>query len=321
MSNKIKCAVIGAGKMGKNHLRTYSEIPNVNLVAMADINEVVGKQLALTYKTKYYSDYVTMIDKEKPEAVSICVPTSFHHQVGLKCIAKNVNILLEKPIAVDENQAKDLIDKAKMQKITFLVGHIERYNPAITKLKSIIKQGKLGKITSIIARRVGGFPFQIRDANIMVDLAIHDIDIVNYLLDEVPRKIFINKKKVFLNKREDSVEYFFKYKTASAYIQANWFTPVKIRKLNITGTKGYIEMDYISQEIEFYKSKYDIFRESTDKFSDYVLRFSQPYKINIKVNKREPLKEEIKYFLQAIKMKKSITPYYAYEALKIALTE
>ena len=320
MFNKIKCAVIGAGKMGKNHLRVYSEISEVNLVAIADINQTAGKELAADYKTKYYSDYEEMIDKEKPDAVSICVPTAFHHVVGKKCIAKGVNILLEKPIAIDLKEAKELIELAKLKKITFMVGHIERYNPAVTKLKSIIKSGKLGKITSIIARRVGGFPFQIRDANIMVDLAIHDIDIVNYLLDETPQEIYVNKKRVFLKKREDSVEFFFKYKTASAYIQANWFTPVKIRKLNITGTKGYVELDYINQDIEFFKSNYDIFKDPADKFSDYILRFSQPDKINIPVKKKEPLKEELIFFINSIKKNLIVDSQFALDSLRIALS-
>ena len=320
MFNKIKCAVIGAGKMGKNHLRVYSELSEVNLVAIADINQTAGKELSADYKTKYYSDYEEMIDKEKPDAVSICVPTAFHHVVGKKCIAKGVNILLEKPIAIDLKEAKELIELAKLKKITFMVGHIERYNPAVTKLKSIIKSGKLGKITSIIARRVGGFPFQIRDANIMVDLAIHDIDIVNYLLDETPQEIYVNKKRVFLKKREDSVEFFFKYKTASAYIQANWFTPVKIRKLNITGTKGYVELDYINQDIEFFKSNYDIFKDPADKFSDYILRFSQPDKINIPVKKKEPLKEELIFFINSIKKNLIVDSQFALDSLRIALS-
>ena len=320
MFNKIKCAVIGAGKMGKNHLRVYSELSEVNLVAIADINQTAGKELSADYKTKYYSDYEEMIDKEKPDAVSICVPTAFHHAVGKKCIAKGVNLLLEKPIAIDLKEAKELIELAKLKKITFMVGHIERYNPAVTKLKSIIKSGKLGKITSIIARRVGGFPFQIRDANIMVDLAIHDIDIVNYLLDETPQEIYVNKKRVFLKKREDSVEFFFKYKTASAYIQANWFTPVKIRKLNITGTKGYVELDYINQDIEFFKSNYDIFKDPADKFSDYILRFSQPDKINIPVKKKEPLKEELIFFINSIKKNLIVDSQFALDSLRIALS-
>ena len=94
---------------------------------------------------------------------------------------------------------------------------------------------------------------------------------------------------------------FLKYKRASSYIQANWISPVKIRKLNITGSEGYLEMDYISQKIEIYKSNYSKFKEESSNFSDYVLLFSEPDITNVSVKKKEPLKEEILFFIDCIK--------------------
>jgi UDP-N-acetylglucosamine 3-dehydrogenase len=319
MSAKIKCAVIGAGKMGINHVRIYSELKQVQLVAVADLNEKLGKDASIKYNTKYYSSYKEMIIKEKPDIISICVPTSFHYIVAKDCLMLKKNILLEKPISTTVEEAKKLVALAKKNKVHFMVGHIERYNPAVIKVKELIKKGELGKITSIIARRIGGFPYRIRDANIMVDLAIHDIDIVNYLLDEYPKQIFVNKKRIHTKTREDSVEFFLKYKIASAYIQSNWITPVKIRKLAVGGSEGYLEMDYISQQIEFYKSNYDKFKESANGFSDYILKFSESEKEIIPVIKKEPLTEEILSFINSVKKNKITYPDYAVNALKIAL--
>jgi UDP-N-acetylglucosamine 3-dehydrogenase len=169
-------------------------------------------------------------------------------------------------------------------------------------------------------RRVGGFPPQIKDANISVDLAIHDIDIANYLLDALPEQIICNKQKYHTQSREDSVEFFMKYKKTSVYVQANWISPVKIRKLTVTGTEGYLEMDYITQKIEFYKSNYSKFKQAGEGYSDYILLFSEPDKISITVAKKEPLLEELSYFIHAIETREKINSSFALDALKIALT-
>lgn len=320
MSNKLKTAVIGVGNMGAKHLRVYSEIPKVKLVAICDLNRKLGNTLAKKFNIRFYKDYKRMVNREKLDIVSICVPTSSHYQVAKKCLEGKLNVLLEKPIVRNLQEAEELLRLAKEKKVKFLVGHIERYNPAVKKLKEMINGGDLGKITAIIARRVGGFPPQIRDINIAVDLAIHDIDIVNYLLDELPTDVYVNKQKIHIKKREDSVEFFLKYKTASAYIQANWITPVKIRKLNITGTEGYLEMDYITQKIEFYKSNYEKFKKQVGDFSDYILRFSEPDKIDISVAKKEPLMEEILFFIDCVVNNVEIDSQFAIDALKIALS-
>lgn len=315
----MNIGVIGVGNMGKRHLRIYSQIPQVKIVAIADSNETVGATLAKKYSAKYYADFKEMIATENLDCVSICVPTSLHYLVANRVLTKGINTLLEKPITMDLFQAKKLLRIAKEKNIIFLVGHVERFNPGVSKVKDMIEKGELGGIIAITARRVGGFPPQIKDADIAVDLAIHDIDIANYLLDETPQKVTLNKQKNHIEKRDDSVEFFLKYKKASAYIQANWISPVKIRKLNITGTDGYLELDYITQKIEFYKSNYSKFKEASKEFSDYILLFSEPDKINISVAKKEPLKEELLYFLNAVSNNKKIDSTYALEALKIAL--
>lgn len=317
-TNKKTVAVIGTGNIGKHHIRIYSEIPNVQLVGIADINEKIGSSLTKKYRTKFYTSSKELLEKEVPNIASICVPTSLHYDVAKVFIEKRINILLEKPIATDLVEAKKLLTLARKNNVQILIGHVERFNPAVKKVKEMIDKGELGKIIAIMARRVGGFPPQIKDANISVDLAIHDIDVANYLLGEQPKEVYVNKQKNHIKNREDSVEFFLKYRRASVYIQANWISPVKIRKLNITGTEGYLEMDYITQKIEYYKSNYSKFKEATKDFSDYILRFSIPDRINISVAKKEPLKEEIQYFLSMIENNQRIDSQFAVNALKIA---
>jgi UDP-N-acetylglucosamine 3-dehydrogenase len=261
-----------------------------------------------------------MIEKERPNLVSICVPTSFHYEVAKYCLENKINVLLEKPICLSEKEAEVLFEITKFYNVKFLVGHIERFNPALLRVKEMIKGGELGQIIALMSRRVGGFPPQIKDANVAVDLAIHDIDIANFLLDDYPQEISVKKKRSLIEEREDSVEFFLKYINSSAYIQANWITPVKIRKLCITGTEGYLELDYINQEVEFYKSNYQKFKEITKDFSDYIVKFSEPDKTIISLAKKEPLKEEILYFINCVKNDVKIDSTFALDALKIALT-
>lgn len=317
----MRIAVIGVGNMGRNHLRLYSQIPGVSVQAIADINSTTGLPLSKKYNCRFYRDYHELLEKENIDAVSICVPTLYHYETAKFFLENKIHTFVEKPITNSADDARKLLKLAKSMGLIFLVGHVERFNPAVIKLKEMIDNGDLGKITSVITRRVGGFPPQIQDVNIAVDLAIHDIDIVNFLLDEYPLKISVNKQKHHIKRREDSVEFFLIYKKASAYIQANWISPVKIRKLNITGTEGYLEMDYITQKIEFYKSNYSKFKNSSKDYSDYILKFSEPDRINISVARKEPLKEELKFFSECVTKKRKIDSTFALKALEIALEE
>lgn len=313
----LKVSILGVGNMGRNHLRVYSELSEVKITSVVDISE---KKIELPYENiKVFSDYKKMIEEEKPDLVSICVPTSFHYEVAKYCLESGINVLLEKPICLDIKEAEKLLELSKENNVKLWVGHIERFNPALLKVKEMVKNGELGQIIALMSRRVGGFPPQIKDANIAVDLAIHDIDISNFLLNDLPKEISINKQKNLIENREDSVELFLKYDKSSAYIQANWITPVKIRKLCITGTEGYLELDYINQEIEFYKSNYQKFKENIKDFSDYVVNFSEPDKIVISLAKKEPLKEEILYFINCINNNIKVDSTFALDALKIAL--
>lgn len=323
MSNKkINVAVIGTGHIGRHHVRNYSELACSRLVAICDLNQKIGKKLAQQYHCKFYHDYQKMLDTEPIEAISIAVPTKLHKTVALDVIKKKINVLIEKPIASTTKSAKQIIEAAQKNGIKLTVGHIERFNPAVTALKQMIKQGKLGKITSIIAKRVGPFISRIKDSGVLIDLAVHDIDIINHLLEKKPTKIYANGGRAIGRRREDHEDYadiFLNYDgSTSGYIQANWITPVIIRELHVTGTKGYAQLNYITQELNFYKSTY---KKGYDDYGDFVIKFGTPQKISIPVTNEEPLKLELKAFLESIQknIQPQITGNDALDALEISL--
>lgn len=313
---KIKTAVIGAGNMGSNHARIYSEISN--LVAVSDINSEVGRSLANKYNVKFYQNYKEMIDKEELEAVSVVVPTQYHSKVAIECLENKISTLLEKPIAKNLDQASKIIAQAKKSKTVLMIGHIERFNPATVTLKGIINKKKLGTIISLLAIRVGINPPKVPNADVSLDLAIHDIDIFNYLLDSFPISKKIVKHKVYKNNKADSSSIILEYPSTTGIIQTNWITPIKIRKLLITGSKGYCELDYVKQKLSIYNSPVHLLAD--DGFSN-ILSLSNNPKKDVLVSRKEPLREEISYFL---KNKNNIGAFdnglSAYKALEVLLT-
>ncbi len=318
----VNAAVIGTGNMGRNHARVYFELDGVTLVAIADINEE-GKNIAKEFGSNFYKDYGQMLEKEAIDAISIAVPTALHEKVALDCIKKGKHVLIEKPISNTIESAETIIKEAKERGVVLTVGHVERFNPAVFRLKEIIKQGKLGEITSIIARRVGIFPSRIKDANVFLDLAVHDIDIFNYLLESVPNSVYSTAGRV-IGSREDHAIILLSYNSnktgnkTTCFVQVNWITPVKIRNLAVTGTRGYAELDYISQNLVLYES---IYEKDYDSFGDFVIKFGTPEKSIEKIKKAEPLKIELSHFIDCVTGKKSplVTGNDALSALKISI--
>lgn len=296
---KIKVVVIGAGNMGQHHARIYSQLPNVELVAICDKDKRRGKEIASKYHTNFFDDSEKLLKSNiKIDAASIAVPTRLHKDVSCLFLKKGINVLVEKPISHKLEEATEIIDTAKRYKVKLAVGHVERFNPVVLKLKEVIKAGKLGKIISVVARRVGPFTPSINDANVFLDFAVHEIEVINYLLGEYPKKILKHSARYHTSFQDDSGELLLYYNEAVCFIQVNWVTPVKVRKLIITGTKGYAELDYINQDIILHKAK--VKRKKTATFSEF-LSFSKPKITKLNIEKKEPLRLELESFISCIR--------------------
>ncbi len=320
-NGKIRVAVIGAGNMGKNHLRNYFLLPESELVGLADINPA-AKQLADEHNAAFYIDYKQMLDELKPDAVSIVVPTPFHYEVATEAMSRGIHTLLEKPVASTVEEADTLIALAEKMKIVFTVGHIEHYNPLISELKRLLDKEVIGEVTSIICKRVGGFPAVEPKTDVIIDLAVHDIGIISYLLGKKPKQIFSHGSRTHHSNKIDSAEILMNYGQASGFIQANWLTPVKIRTIAVTGSRGYIEGNYITQELEYYEHNMKREEGASDGFSQFIISMGEPKKRIIKVDFEEPLAKELKHFLARINGDSKnylVDPSEAREALRLAL--
>ena len=294
----LRVGVIGVGTMGKNHARVYNEMENADLVGIADVNERRVKEIANQHKTKAFTDYKDLLDEDL-DAVSIAVPTVFHKKVALDFIKEGVNCLIEKPIAINIEDAKEIIRETEKNNVKLAIGHIERFNPAVTKLKEIIEKGILGKMLLISTRRVGPSVPRIKDVGIIVDLATHDIDVVRYLIGEEPVNIFA-KSGGIKNKKGDYAIVLLDFGDVSASIEVNWFTPHKVRSLVATGTEGIAYLDYLKQEVIIYNSEWEMIP---------------------KIERKEPLKVELEHFLECVKEDKEprVNGYEGLKVLEIAI--
>tara|TARA_B100000427_G_scaffold288648_1_gene263926 strand:- start:114 stop:1106 length:993 start_codon:yes stop_codon:yes gene_type:complete len=319
MIEKLNVAVIGLGNMGKHHVRNYSEIENVELVAVCDLQKNLTDEFSNKYNCNGYTDLSAMLNNETIDAVSITVPTALHYPIAHEVITKKIHVLIEKPICDTIEKAEKLLNLADENNCIVMIGHIERFNPAVQKLKEIIDKGDLGKVTSLISRRVGAFPAQIKDANVIIDLAVHDIDIFSYILGKQPDNIYGNAGSALINGREDYAEIMLTYGDQNGMMQVNWITPIRIRKLSVTGTKGYAELNYMTQELKLYESNY---HEDHDDFGDFIIKFGNPTEHQIPIEKKEPLAEELKHFITCIETntKPLINGKVGVQALKTALS-
>ena len=293
----MRVGVIGTGNMGRNHPRIYNEL-GVELVGVADTDLEKAQKIAAQYGTTAYSDYNELLNQGL-DAVSIAVPTIWHKQVALAAIQKGVNLLIEKPIADSIQSAQEIITAAEDSGVKLMIGHIERFNPAVRKLKQIIDDGILGKLVLISARRVGPFVPRISDVGIIVDVATHDIDVIRYLIGSECTSVFARSTR-YKNMKGDAAIILIGFGDISASIEVNWYTPYKVRSLTVTGTEGIAYLDYLKQEVKVHKTEGNM---------------------TPKIEKEEPLKLELVHFLDCIKRDKEplVNGYDAVKVLEIAI--
>ena len=296
----IKVAVIGVGSMGRNHARVYWEMPAVELVAIADKDDKLVTSLAARYNTKAYTDFREMLDKERPEAVTIAVPTSLHLEVALEVIRRGIHLLIEKPIALSEEEGERIIQEARNNNCRLMIGHIERFNPAIIELKQRITRGELGRIFQIDARRLGPFPIRISDVGVVIDLAVHDLDIMRYVTGCEVVRVYAEAAQRVHSLREDLLTSLIRLDDGTiGTLNINWLTPTKIRELDVLGECGLFHVNYITQDLYFYRNA-TIENGNWDTLK--ILRgVSEGEMTRFAINKKEPLRSEQESFLAAVR--------------------
>ncbi|MEW6558060.1 MAG: Gfo/Idh/MocA family oxidoreductase [Elusimicrobiota bacterium] len=299
----MKIGVIGVGSLGQHHARIYSQLPEVELFGVCDIDTKRAEKIAKNFNTQSFTDYKELVGKV--DAVSIVVPTPLHYIVAKDFLNAGVHCLIEKPITDNVLHAEELLKIANEKNIILQIGHIERFNAAVIEAQKYIKQPKF-----IEAQRLGLYDPRVAHISIVMDLMIHDIDIILTLVNSKIIQMDVIGAKV-LSQNEDIANVRLKFENGCvANISASRVSLEKFRKIRIFQDDCYISLDYIGQSLKIYRKKSDIVHSMSD------IEIIKP-----KLNAEEPLKQELEHFINCAKTGKKplVTGEHGRDALEVAI--
>ena len=235
----LRVGVIGAGIMGANHARVFAGLPDIELTGVADPNpqqrDLVNRVLGCP-AVEHYDELLDL----KPDAVTIAAPTHLHHEIALKCIERGIHVLVEKPIASNVDEGREIIAAARRANVTLMVGHVERFNPAVQAIKQAIENED---ILSIAITRVGPFPPRMSNVGVVIDLAVHDIDLIRWFTDSEIVEVQPQLSSA-VAEREDIA--LLQFRTAS---NTNWLTPFKARNVHVATRRKYLIGDLLTRQV------------------------------------------------------------------------
>ena len=246
---KLRMAVIGAGFWGKNQARVLSQLDQTELMCVCDVDVARAKAVGDEFHVPCFTNRADVFARDDIDAVTICTPTITHMEVATEALRAGKHALVEKPMTNTTREGRELLALAKQSGLRLMPGHIERFNPAVDYLRTLLDKQKLGTVTLFHARRVGRWPERIGDVGVVRDTAIHDIDLARYIFRDEVSSVHARTGSI-RHTREDYAEIMLEFKAGgTAFIDANWLTPRKTRTLIVTGSEAIVELDYISQEI------------------------------------------------------------------------
>jgi len=300
--HRLKVAVVGVGHLGKEHARVYAEMPGVELFGVVDIQRKQAEKVAQQYNTGYFLNYKDIIDKV--HAVSIAVPTKSHYAIAKDFLQHGVHVMIEKPMTGTVLEARELIDISKVKGLVLQAGYIERFNPAIAAIKRLSVNPKF-----IECHRLSPFTFRSADIGVVLDLMIHDIDILLYITNSKVKKFDAVGVNVISDK-EDIANVRVQFQNGCvANVTASRVSITPMRKMRLFSEDSYISIDYQKKDALIYKKSPELTLKSLNisdtnvstiaDLKSYV--FGDLLKIeHIKMDDYEPLKKELESFVDCI---------------------
>jgi predicted dehydrogenase len=288
--SNVKAGVVGVGRMGAYHVGVLSEMQNVTLAGVADVDPKCRMSIQENYKIPVHADYKDLFGKV--DVAVVAVPTAMHYSVAKDLLQNGIHVLLEKPCANDLNQARELFELAQEKGLTLHVGHIERFNGAVQELHKIVEDPIF-----VECKRMGPFTERIKDDGVVLDIMIHDIDIILNLIKSKVVEIHVLGASVF-TKKDDLVTAQLRFENGCiASIVASRASQNKIRTLSVTQKDSFVVLDYTDQEIYVHRKS-----SSEHQMSKGSLRYKQESLVErIFVHKDNPLKLELQHFIDCAK--------------------
>lgn len=309
----LRAAVIGLGAMGANHARVYAQIDGVELAAVADTDPARVDAATRARAARGYGDYRRMLAEERVDLLTVAVPTRAHLDVAAHVIERGVPLLVEKPLAATLAEGERLRDLAAAAGVPLMVGHIERFNPAVVELQARLRAGQLGRVFQVHARRVGPFPERVRDVGVVLDLAPHDIDVMRFLLGSEVVRVQAETEQRINTEHEDMLAGLLRFANGVVgVLDINWLTPTKIRELSVLGERGMFVVDYLARELTFYENAHvsglhaaqsplAAQGQPADWAARHLKGVSEGPVHMLHVEKREPLRVELEAFARSIR--------------------
>lgn len=291
----IKLGIIGAGKWGINHLRIFSQLSKekaIELKGLVDVNPQ-KEDLARQYNTQFFIDYKKLLPLV--DAVSVVVPTNYHYNIVKECLNAGKHVIVEKPITLNSKEAKELVELAKKKNLILSVGYLFRFNPAVIELKKRLKE-KSGKIQYITTRYIHSSKPPRADSGVVFNLGIHMIDILNFVLDQKPAKVYCKCTNLLDKENEDSAVIVLNYNHFFASIDISCCHPLKKRDMWVVAENEKIYVDFFDQIMTVYPLY----------VKDGEVIKEAPFSVEIRKN--EPLKEQLYHFIKCVEnLDKNIT--------------
>ncbi len=298
---ELRVGLAGLGSMGRNHLRVLRALPGCRLVAVADpIEEMLAAAVAGDDGKPGpagYAEPLAMIAEAELDAIVLATPTTTHRSLALAAIERGLAVLVEKPLAVSVAEGLEILVAARRCGVPVQVGHVERFNPAVLELGRLLKAGWLSTIFAIASRRAGPFPARIRDVGVTIDLATHDADILSWIADEWPDRVYAELAQRIHASHEDLLFGLLRFPSgATGMLDVNWLTPAKRRQLTVVGEEGMFELDYLTQRLTFTRAE----SGGPRLISGYAPTFSGDV-AELPVANAEPLAAELDAFLAVVR--------------------
>jgi predicted dehydrogenase len=300
----IGIAVVGAGAWGKNHIRVFSEIPNVRLKYICDLDPSKLSSLQTSYpQSEVVQDLSPVLQDPEIRGVVISSSAVSHHPLARAILMADKDVLVEKPMALAVKDAEEMLKVAETRERVLMVGHLLIYHPVVDRLKEMIGSGELGKIHYIYTQRVNLGVIR-QDENALLSFAPHDLSVILHLIEEQPVVVSAHGESYIQKGIEDVVFVNLRFQDGRmANIHLSWLDPHKLRKITIVGSKKMVVFDdmEVSEKLKIYDK--GVRNVSYDTYGEYLsLRFGDITIPNIRMG--EPLRAEAEHFIQCIESRK-----------------
>lgn len=316
----MRVAVLGFGRMGRHHARCYAEIPGAALAAAAD-PDPAAREAAARLGARAYDSVDDLLGHERLDAVSVCAPTARHREIAVRCLDAGLHVLVEKPIASTLEDAEDIVRAAERAGRVLMVGHVERFNPAVRALQRLIA-GRLGTLLQLHFQRLGLRPRAEPDVPVVVDIGVHDLDLAAFLCGAPLEGVAALGGRAALGV-PDFACLLARCGSAAVTIQLSWVTPIKIRRVVACGTDAYAELNLVTQDLRWFHRDNGDGEPAT--FHEFVARYGRDAEAGVALpfpdQGREPLRIELEEFLGAARFGWTVPArgQDALQALRLAL--